>query len=255
MLKLPPRQMKPRDYGLTAIMDLGLPISYVEGLLDDYGDYIDIAKLGIGTAYITPKLKEKVALYRRYNIDVCFGGTLFEKFYINGKTSEYFRYVEETGANMVEIAEGVISISIKERLEIVSHIKSTYNGLIILSEVGNKDDERAECMDAQQWISEIRALKDAGCSHVILEGRATGKGGIFNKTGAFRGNIFNAIAENIDCHELIIEAPTLEIQAYFINRLGPNVNLGNVVPNDILLLESLRHGLKVETFFLNDNMI
>ncbi|MBF0318271.1 MAG: phosphosulfolactate synthase [Nitrospirae bacterium] len=248
-LTLPERQQKPRRHGITAIMDLGLPLGYLEQYLKDYHQYIDIAKFGIGSAYIVPFLREKVKLYKDFGIHVCFGGTLFEKFFYQSSVDSYCDYLSSQGVDWIEVSEGTVPIDINHRIEIIASIREKYKNFTVLGEVGSKSPETANLMAATQWINEINGLKDAGCSYVIIEARATGTGGIFREDGTLRVDIFNAIIESCGHKDLIVEAPTHKTQAYFINRLGANVNLGNIAPNDIMVVESLRHGLRSETFF------
>lgn len=249
LLKLPQRVQKPRKHGLTAIMDLGLPLGYLESYLKDYHQFIDIAKFGIGSAYIVPFLAEKVKLYKDHGIHVCFGGTLFEKFFADSSVEDYCDYLISQGVDWIEVSEGTVPIEIDKRIDIIGKIKEKYKHLTILSEVGSKSLEISETMTKVQWIIEIKTLQEAGCAYVIIEGRATGTAGIFRADGSLRVEIFDGIIEACGHKGLIIEAPTHKNQAYFINRLGANVNLGNIVPNEILVLESLRQGLRSETFY------
>ncbi|MEO5356085.1 MAG: phosphosulfolactate synthase [Nitrospirae bacterium YQR-1] len=250
MLKLPEREKKPRKHGLTAIMDLGLPLGYLQAYLKDYHQFIDIVKFGIGSAYIAPFIAEKVRLYKDFGVNVCFGGTLFEKFYSQeGSVDGYCDYLQSLDVDWIEVSEGTVHIDIGARVEIIAAIHKKYKHFTVVSEVGSKSPEIADMMTERQWITEIKTLKDAGCSFVIIEARATGTGGIFQSDGSLRVSIFNTIVQSCDCRDLIVEAPTHKSQAYFINRLGANVNLGNIAPDDVMVLESLRQGLRSETFF------
>lgn len=248
-LKLPERVQKPRKHGLTAIMDLGLPLGYLEAYLKDFNQYIDLAKFGIGSAYIVPYLKEKVKLYKDFGVNVCFGGTLFEKFFDQNAVDDYCEYLESLGVDWIEVSSGTIRIDINHRIEVIESIREKYKHFTVVGEVGCKNCRASDSMTAQQWINEIKSLQDAGCSYVITEARATATGGIFREDGTLRMDIFDAIVQSCDHKDLIIEAPTHKTQSYFINRLGANVNLGNIAPSDIIVLESLRQGLRAETFF------
>ncbi|MEO5360539.1 MAG: phosphosulfolactate synthase [Nitrospirota bacterium] len=248
-LKLPARIQKPRKHGITAIMDLGLPLGYLEAYLKDYSQFIDIAKFGIGSAYIVPYLKEKVKLYKDFGVAVCFGGTLFEKFFNQSSIDRYCDYLVSFGVDWIEVSAGTLSIDINHRIEIIGSVREKYRHFTVVGEVGSKSPKAADLMTDTQWIDEIKRLKDAGCAYVIIEARATGTGGIFQEDGTLRLNIFDAIVESYDSKDLIFEAPRHVNQSYFINRFGANVNLGNIVPNEILIVESLRQGLRSETFF------
>ncbi|MBF0554707.1 MAG: phosphosulfolactate synthase [Nitrospirae bacterium] len=248
-LKLPVRVQKLRKYGLTAIMDLGLPLGYLESYLKDYNQLIDIAKFGIGSALVVPHLHEKVKLYKDFGVNVCFGGTLFEKFFYQSSIDSYCDYLSFCGVDWIEVSAGTINIDIERRVEIIESILKKYKHFTVVGEVGSKSSKEADTMTDKQWINEIKRLQGAGCSYVIIEARATGMGGIFREDGTLRADIFDAIVESCNHRDLIIEAPTHQNQAYFINRFGANVNLGNIVPDDIIVVESLRQGLRSETFF------
>jgi phosphosulfolactate synthase len=245
LIDLPKRTQKPRQYGITAIIDLGVTVAELQNILKDYHDYIDIAKFGIGSAYITPNLTEKLKVYREFGITICFGGTLFEKFYHQKKIEVYLEYLKRYQVEMIEISTGAIDIPIEERLDLVKKLK---NDFVVASEVGCKDVDRI--MPPSQWISEIEALLKAGSRYVITEGRESGTAGLFRSSGEIRTGLVADIIKAVDPKKLIFEAPTAKSQMYFINLLGPNVNLGNIPLNNLLVLEAQRCGLRYETFFM-----
>lgn len=243
-LKLPSRVSKERGYGITSIADFGIPLGELEIILNDYHEYIDIAKLAIGSAYVTPNFKEKINLYKSYKIIPYCGGTLFEKFYYQNKLEEYQIFLHETGIDLVEISTGVLSIPLEERIKLVEDFKINFT---VISEVGSKDVDIN--MPILQWEKEISVLLEAGCKYVITEGRDSGTAGIYNKTGSPNTELVEHLTTNIDYRKIIFEAPNAKSQMYFINQFGSNVNLGNVKIRDILLLEAQRRGLRAETFF------
>lgn len=246
-LDLPKRVSGQRTYGLTSIMDSGVPSRELENILLDYGDFIDIAKFGIGTAYITSNLKDKIKLYKKYNVIPYFGGTLFEKCYYQGKIPEFVDNLKELGIEWIEVSTGTVDIPLEERLYLISTLRDDFR---IVAEVGSKDTTKK--IFIPEWKNEINLLLESGCDYVIMEGRDSGTAGIYNQDGTINSDLIEQLLHNIDVKKVIFEAPTPKQQMYFINRIGPNVNLGNVKPNEILVLETQRHGLRCETFFMDE---
>ena len=243
-LNLPRRDKKPRIYGITSIHDIGIPIGELKNILEDYSTYLDIAKIGVGSAYITPNLHEKISIYKDYNVEVYFGGTLFEKAYSQNKLEEYFDYLKEMNISLIEISCGTVDLTINERLKIIK--KAIKTGLQVVAEVGSKDAETI--MAPSLWISEMKILINAGCKFIITEGRDSASAGLFRTNGEVRTGLLSDILSNIDSKRIIFEAPTSSSQMFFINTVGANVNLGNVSPRDLLILESQRQSLRCETF-------
>lgn len=243
-LSLPSRENKERSWGITSIADFGIPIGELEIILNDYHEYIDVAKLAIGSAYVTPKLQEKINLYNTFKIKPYCGGTLFEKFYFQNKLDDYIVFLQEAGIQWIEISTGVISIPLEERLLFVDRFRKEFN---VIAEVGSKDSDNE--MSVNEWEMEMQALLEAGCSYVITEGRDSGTAGIYSKSGTLNTDLVQQITTNIDYRKIIFEAPTAKSQMYFINQFGSNVNLGNVKIREVLLLESQRKGLRAETFY------
>ena len=247
-LKLPTRTQKPRRYGLTSIHDIGIPIGELKHILADYHPFLDIAKFGIGTAYVTPRLTEKIALYTEYGVTVCFGGTLFEKFYHQSTIDQYVTYLKSLGVSWVEVSTGTLDIPLSERVALVYQLSQEFT---VLAEVGSKDPDHV--LSASQWIEEIQTLLAAGCRYVIAEGRASGTAGIYRANGDIRSGLIAEILNVIDYQQIIFEAPKPSMQLFFINLVGTNVNLGNIPPRDLLLIETERCGLRSETFFIGEN--
>jgi phosphosulfolactate synthase len=245
-LELPERVKGKRKYGLTSIMDLGIPSRELENFLYEYGEFIDIAKFGIGTAYIAPNIKHKIALYKKYDIEPYFGGTFFEKCYYQGKMPQFINTLSELGIEWIEVSTGTVDIPLQERLDIVSELKGDFR---IIAEVGSKDTSRE--MSISNWKSEISLLLDRGCEYVITEGRGSGTAGIYNQNGQVDMELIDQLLQDLDEKKVIFEAPTPKHQMYFINKVGPNVNLGNVKLEEVLILETQRHGLRCETFFMD----
>lgn len=244
-LTLPERTTGNRSYGLTSVIDFGTPIGELRNILSDFADLIDIAKIGIGSAYVTPNLKEKVQLYQDFQIKPYCGGTLFEKCFYQRKIPEYLSFLQGLGIEWMEISNGTLDIPLKERLNLISQIKNDFH---VIAEVGSKDSNSD--MPISEWKEEMKLLLDAGCDYVITEGRDSGTSGIYQKCGDIKSDLIRELLQDLDCRKIIFEAPSAKHQMYFIKEIGPNVNLGNVKINDVLVLESQRRGLRSETFFL-----
>lgn len=247
-LSIPKRVTENRKYGITSIIDHGTPFGALKDILENYHPFIDIAKFAIGTAYIEPNLQKKVDLYKKYNIKPYFGGTLFEKCYKQRKLPEYLDCLQELGIEYIEISTGTLHIPLQERLQFINKINKDF---YVIAEVGSKDPD--EEMSISDWKIEINQLMEAGCEYVITEGRDSGTSGIYQKNGSLKSNLIQELVKDIDTKKVIFEAPTNKQQMYFINEIGPNVNLGNVKLNDVLLLEAQRCGLRCETFFMEES--
>lgn len=243
-LELPKRTKKPRKHGLTAITDLGLTVAELRELLTEYHAYIDIAKFGIGSAYLTPRLAEKIALYREFGVIPYFGGTLFEKFQQQGKMRDYVKYLKQFGVDWIEISNGTIELTLKERVKLIRSLSGDFK---VVAEIGCKD--ASKIMPPSVWIEELQTSLDAGASYVITEGRDSATAGLYRESGEIREGLLTDILHAIDPKRTIFEAPTHKTQMYFIRLLGANVNLGNVQARDLLVLETQRQGLRYETFF------
>jgi phosphosulfolactate synthase len=246
-LTLPIRTTGRRTHGLTSVVDFGTPMGELKNILQDYGCLIDIAKIGIGSAYVTPNLKEKVELYKQYDITPYCGGTLFEKCYYQNKIPEYLIYLRNLGIDWIEVSNGTLDIPLPERLRLISFLKEDFH---VIAEVGSKDANKD--MSISEWRNEIQLLLEAGSCYVITEGRDSGTSGIYEQNGTVKSGLIRELLKDVDSKKIIFEAPSPKHQMYFINEVGPNVNLGNVKLNDVLILEAQRCGLRSETFYLEE---
>ena len=229
-----------RNGGLTHVLDKGLGPRGWEDVLDTAGDYIDIVKLGWGTAYVTKNLERKLEVLREK--PVVIGGTFFEVVYARGKFDEYKRWLTDLGLTHVEISDGTIDIPRDRKLELIADFARDFT---VLSEVGSKD---AEAIFAPyQWVEWIKSELEAGAWKVITEGREGGTSGIYRPTGEMRTGLVDEIAHEIDISSLIFEAPSKASQAWFVKHYGPGVNLGNIPPEEVIPLETLRLGLRGDT--------
>jgi phosphosulfolactate synthase len=229
-----------RDGGLTHVIDKGLGPRAWEDVLETSGDYIDIVKLGWGTAYVTPNLRRKLDVLAGKR--VVLGGTLFEVVYAKDKLDEYKTWLSELGIDHVEISDGTVEIPRERKLELIADFARDFT---VLSEVGSKD---AEVVFAPyQWVEWIKEELEAGSWKVITEGREGGTAGIFRPSGEMRTGLVDEIAHEVDVSDLIWEAPTKASQAWFVKHFGPGVNLGNIPPDEVIPLETLRLGLRGDT--------
>jgi phosphosulfolactate synthase len=241
-LSLPGRPPKPRQVGVTHVIDKGLSLPAVEGVLEASGDYIDIVKLGWGTAYVTRNLREKLALFRDAGIPVVLGGTFWEICQSQRKLDDWRRWVSDLGLQHVEISDGTITLAHDAKLEYISRLAQDF---VVLSEVGSKD--LATVIAPYRWVEMIEAELRAGAWKVITEARETGTAGIYRGDGEVRMGLIDEIVHAIDPNRLIFEAPLKAQQVWFIRKFGPNVNLGNIPPDEVIPLETLRLGLRADT--------
>jgi phosphosulfolactate synthase len=243
--QMPARNLKPRTYGVTMVMDKGLSINEVRNFMSIVHPHVDIVKLGFGTSFVTPNLREKIEVYRSYDVPVYFGGTLFEAFLIRNQFDDYISICKDYGINYMEVSDGSIDIPHAEKCGYIE--KLTKYGTI-LSEVGSKD--AAHIIPPYKWIELMRAELEAGSSYVIAEARESGNVGIYRGTGEVREGLVQEILTQIPGERILWEAPQKAQQLYFLELLGCNVNLGNIAPTEVIPLEAMRIGLRGDTFHL-----
>jgi phosphosulfolactate synthase len=241
-LDVAPRPPKPREQGLTQVLDRGLSVPEVEGLLELAGDYIDLVKLGWGTSYVTRGLEKKLAAYRAGDVPVVLGGTLSEIAISQDRLDAYRGWLREHDIRHVEISSGTVAIPLDRKLEIVRELARE---MTVIAEVGEKDPNAL--VAPYRWVSEIEQSLEAGAWRVVTEARESGHAGVFRPSGELREGLIEEIAASVDPEQLIFEAPLKEHQVWFIERFGRDVNLGNVAPADVIPLETLRLGLRADT--------
>jgi phosphosulfolactate synthase len=229
-----------RDGGLTHVLDKGLGPRGWEDVLEVSGDYIDIVKLGWGTSYVTKSLERKLDVLK--DKPVVIGGTFFEVVYVKDKLDEYKRWLTELGLTHVEISDGTIEIPRERKLELIADFARDFT---VLSEVGSKHSDVV--FAPYQWVQWLREDKEAGAWKVITEAREGGSAGIFRKDGDMRTGLIEEIAHELAVDDIVWEAPTKSSQAWFIKHFGPGVNLGNIPPDEVIPLETLRLGLRGDT--------
>lgn len=241
-LLLPDRTAKPRENGLTHVLDKGLGPSQIEDLVAVAAPYIDIVKLGWGTSYITHNLLQKIHLFQSHDIAVCFGGTLFEVAMRQNRIDEYVRAVKELGIEHIEISDGTIAMEEEQKLDMIRRLSRDFR---VLSEVGSKDAKVV--IAPYKWVDSIKRELDAGAWKVITEGRESGTVGVFNPDGEVKSGLVDEIVHEIPFDHLLFEAPNKDQQAWFVKKFGSNVNLGNIPPEDVISVETLRLGLRGDT--------
>ncbi|HUQ64545.1 MAG TPA: phosphosulfolactate synthase [Flavitalea sp.] len=245
LLQIPERNLKPRSHGITMVMDKGLSITEVHHFMSVASPHVDIVKLGFGTSFVTPNLREKIDAYKSYDIPIYFGGTLFEAFLIRNQFDDYISVCKDYGIEYMEVSDGSIDIPHAEKCGYIE--KLTKYGTI-LSEVGSKD--AAHIIPPYKWIELMRAELAAGSTYVIAEARESGNVGIYRGSGEVREGLVQEILTQIPEERIIWEAPQKGQQLYFIELVGANVNLGNIAPNEVIPLETMRLGLRGDTFHL-----
>ncbi|MEM9538027.1 MAG: phosphosulfolactate synthase [Cyanobacteria bacterium P01_E01_bin.42] len=247
-LKLPQRSQKPRQIGITHVIDRGIGLRSAQDLLETSSHFIDFLKLGWGTSYITQNLKEKIELYQQFDLAVYFGGTLFEIAILQNKFDEFRKMLQKFRIAHVEVSTGSLELSLEEKQKYIRELSKDF---IVLSEVGSKDAQKV--MAPHLWIKMIQADLAAGAWKVIAEARESGTAGIYRHDGEIRSGLIDEIITQIHPHQLLFEAPDKAQQVWLIKKFGHSVNLGNISVNDVIPLETLRLGLRSDTIFFHSS--
>ena len=240
---IPKRAEKPRDEGLTMVMDKGLSLNEAENMVALKSELTDIVKLGFGTSLLTRFIDKKINLYQKSGMMVYTGGTLFEAFVIRNQFDDFCKVMDKLKLEMVEVSDGSISINHDVKCEYIQKLSKNFK---VISEIGSKDE--TIILDDSQWISFMKKELDAGSWKVIAEAREGGNVGMFDPKGNIKKDLIDKITSDIPVDKILWEAPQKKQQVWFINSFGANVNLGNISPNDIISLECLRLGLRGYTF-------
>lgn len=241
-LSLPPRSAKPRESGISLVLDKGTGLREIEDLLASASDYIDLVKLGWGTGYVTQNLRDKVRLYQQAGIPAYLGGTLLELSILQNRFDEYRKLAQSLGITHVEVSTGIVELSTDDKTR---YIRELTRDFVVLSEVGSKSAQKV--LPAYRWVESIQAELDAGAWKVICEGRESGTVGIFHTDGNVKSGVVDEIVARIDSSRLIFEAPQKAQQVWFIQMFGSDVNLGNIASSEVIPLETLRLGLRGDT--------
>jgi phosphosulfolactate synthase len=242
LLNLPERAAKPRQQGLTHVLDRGLSVAEVDGLAEVAGEYIDIVKLGWGTSVATGNLEAKLERYRELGMTPMFGGTLTELAIAQDRLDKLVAWMHDLGLEHIEVSDGTITLEHERKVELIQRLANEFT---VLSEVGSKDNTRI--MAPFRWVEQIQAELDAGAWKVIAEARESGSVGIFRHDGEVRMGLIDEIVHAIPQEKILFEAPRRDQQVWFVRRFGPDVNLGNIIPEEALSLETIRVGLRSDT--------
>lgn len=240
---IPERTAKPRIEGFTMVMDKGLSLREVDDLVETSGAYIDIVKLGWATSYVTPNLKEKIARYKNASIPCYLGGTLFEAFVVRDQFQDYRKVLDEFELEYAEVSDGSLEMDHGVKCD---YIKELATQVTVLSEVGSKD--AAKIIPPYKWIEQMNKELEAGAWKVIGEAREAGNVGLFRDSGEVRQGLVEEILTKVPSEKILWEAPQKAQQVWFIKLCGTNVNLGNIAPNEVIPLETIRLGLRGDTF-------
>jgi len=241
---LPERSAKPRQNGIAMVMDKGLSVREAEDFVESAGHLADFVKLGFGTSAVGHRVKEKVKVYHNANIKVYAGGTLFEAFVIRNLFNDYVKYIDQLGLDTVEVSDGSMIMDHDVKCEYIHKLSKKYT---VLSEVGSK--ESGIVIAPGRWIEMMLKELQAGSFKVIGEARESGNVGIYRTSGKADVSLIKKILVQVDADKLLWEAPLKPQQVWFIKNFGANINLGNIAPSELIPLETLRLGLRGDTFF------
>ncbi len=236
------RTAKPRLSGLTHVIDTGVPIEHVRGLLDVTAEYTDIWKFGFGTSFLDPTIDKKVQLLRDAGVLACVGGTLLEAAWLESSTDECLAWARDIGFPCLEVSDSLGRIGRAAKRELIERASGRFQ---VLAEAGSKDP--SETMEPETWAHEMSEDLDAGASWLIAEGRQSGTAGLYSSDGSLRWNIVDSIVNAVPLDRVVFEAPQTHQQVAFIRAFGSNVSLGNIAPDGVLALEALRRGLRADT--------
>ena len=242
---IPARTPQPRKNGVTVISDKGMSLAQAENLLSAASPYIDMVKLAYGTAIVTPTIREKIKLYQSCNLPVYFGGILFEAFVIRNQFKDYRKLMDDFNISYLEVSDGAINISHEQKC---NYIREFSRVGTVISEIGSKDKDKEHITPPYQWIKLIKDELEAGSSYIIAEAKESGTEGLYRESGEVREGLVEEILTSIPADKMIWEAPEKDQQLYFIRLLGCNANLGNINPPEVIALETMRVGLRSDSF-------
>ncbi|MGH9089646.1 MAG: phosphosulfolactate synthase [Acidimicrobiales bacterium] len=251
-LTLPPRAAKPRDVGLTMVVDGGLPLGALRDVVASAGEYLDLVKFGWGTAVVSAELDAKVSLLAEHGIDYYLGGTLFEKHVLQDRFDSFRDLCHHLSCRYVEVSNGTIDLTNAEK---AGYVRKLADEFVVISEVGFKDADRSEQLSPRRWAEYVVEDLEAGATLVTLEARESGSSGICRPDGRLRFGLVEDLIAELPVDRLLFEAPTTELQAHFVRRLGPDANIGNVSPASVIALETLRLGLRADTLLELDEVV
>ncbi len=241
----PTRTLRPREKGLTHVLDKGMSIAEIEQMMEVAAPYVDIVKFGWATAVVVGNLDAKIALLQKHGVEVCCGGSMFELAVHRGKVDEYIAFLKDKGLRLVEVSDGVVEMNEAQKLGYIERLAKDFK---VFSEVGSKDS--AVVVAPYRWVKQIKAELEAGAAKVVTEGRESGTVGLYRESGEIRHGLIEEIEVQIDSSRLIFEAPQKVQQVWMVKHFGCNVNLGNIPPNEVISLETIRQGLRADTLLM-----
>jgi phosphosulfolactate synthase len=244
----PQRTRKPREAGITHVLDKGMSLVEVEGLLEVAAGWVDLLKFGWGTSVVVENLEAKIELCQRHRIDIYCGGSLFELAVKRGKVDDYIAFLKDRGIEFIEVSDGVIELPAAQKLGYIERFAKDFK---VLSEVGSKDTNVV--VAPSRWVRQIKNELDAGAWKVITEGRESGTVGLYRTSGEIRTGLIDEIESQIEIAKLVFEAPQKSQQVWLIKHFGPNVNLGNIAPQEVISVETIRQGLRADTMVSTKN--
>lgn len=252
MRSIPERSEQPRKHGLTIISDKGMSQAETENLFSVAAPYIDMVKLAFGTAAVNPMIREKIQLYQSHNVPVYFGGLLFEAFLIRNQLDDYLKLISDFNINVIEVSDGAINITHEEKC---NYIREFSKFATVISEIGSKDQDKVHITPPYKWIQLMSAELEAGSSYLVAEAKESGTTGIYRDSGEVREGLVEEILTKIPSEKIIWETPDKQQQLYFIKLVGCNANLANVSPSEVIALETMRIGLRSDSFsfYLEEN--
>lgn len=242
----PSRTIKPRSAGITHVLDKGMSVAQLDNLFEVAAGYVDIIKFGWGTAVVVENLDAKIKLCQQRGIEICCGGSLFEIAIKRGKVDQYVGFLKDRGFGLVEISDGVIDLPTEDKQRYIERLAKDFR---VLSEVGSKDS--AVVVAPYRWVKQIKDELAAGAWKVVTEGRESGTVGLYRATGEIRSGLIEEIEVQIDTSQLIFEGPQKAQQVWLVKHFGCNVNLGNIAPEEVISLETIRQGLRADTMLSN----
>ena len=238
----PERTEKPRDAGLTHVLDKGMSLVEIDSMMAVAASYVDIVKLGWGTAVVIENLDAKIDRFREYGLSVCCGGSLFELAINRGKLDEYVAFLQDHDFSLVEISDGIFEMEPLVKLRLIEKLAKDFR---VLTEVGSKDP--SVVVAPFRWVEKIKSELAAGAWKVVMEGRESGTVGLYRGSGEIRHGLIEEIEHNVDTSKLIFEAPLMSQQVWLVEHFGPNVNLGNISPHEVISVETIRQSLRGDT--------
>ncbi len=245
--QIPQRTLQPRKHGLTIISDKGMSQDETENLFSVAAPYVDMVKLAFGTGAVNPNLRAKIELYQSHNVPVYFGGLLFEAFLVRNQLNDYIQIIRDYNISFIEVSDGAVDITHEQKCDYIRQF-SEYG--TVISEIGSKDKDKVHITPPYRWIELMKAELDAGSSYVIAEAKESGTTGIYRDSGEVREGLIEEILTKIPAEKIIWEAPDKQQQLYFIKLIGCNANLANVNPSEVIALETMRVGLRSDSFHL-----